>query len=125
LFSVDLELNYNQAAGDRDALISLLAFDITANEHVYLFSNRRHTLTGQYIGQMTYAPDPALLTPDHQYVVLYTLSLEVFSGSPDDLSHADGHFSMQIAPIPEPATLAILSVAGPLIVRRRRRTIMG
>ncbi len=85
-----------------------------------LFDARTRTnLVHPSIGNLSHDSAPVALFAGTQYVFQYGLELGASSGSPDALSHANGFLSMQIAPIPEPATLAILSVAGPFIVRRR------
>ena len=119
---INFSAAYNHALGDgtREALLSVGLTEVGITPSIINATQRHITLVDPPVGTLSYQSDPTPLSAGTAYVVNYRLRLMGSGGSPDILSHADGYFSMQITPIPEPGTLAVLSALAPLILLRRR-----
>jgi hypothetical protein len=117
--NLDSILNYNLPTGLLGAFLSFDVRDQTAGQYLL-------TRSAWYI---TY-PDPtgpgtlsctgdAALPAGHEFRVQYQMSLQT-SGASSGLATADGFVNFTLEPLPEPASLALLT---PLLLALRRRRV--
>ena len=111
--------NYQLGGGVRYALVNTSARDVASG----LTLHNENQFAGPFdpsVGTLNISENAQVsLLANRPYVFTYGMEVGSLSGSSTVLSHGNGAIQIQIAPIPEPATLALLLPAL-LLVRRRR-----
>ncbi|MBK8269236.1 MAG: PEP-CTERM sorting domain-containing protein [Planctomycetes bacterium] len=118
--SIALQYDYALGSGIREAIIQTAVSETNGDALLYHF-DFANTLVDPSVGQLDFDSGGILLSAGVQYWLQYQVELHSFSGSPTSLSHGNGHVAINISPVPEPATLFLISAALPLLFRRRRR----
>lgn len=118
LLTIDAEFNYALGSGDRRSTLSVGVYHVGVGS-VFSSIQRGLPIGGDPpIGTLT-LNDTILLEAGVHYDFGGLMEISSFSGSPTNLSHADGHLRLSIAPIPEPATLTLLLIVAPALRKRR------
>lgn len=114
--------NHIIAGGIRMAFLDIDVFDATTNQPIFSEFRRSFPIFGDpAIGELNISGNTTL-SSGTRYILQYTMQLDSQSGSPSVLSTGNGTISFEIAPVPEPTTLAlILPFAALLSTRRARR----
>ena len=82
--------------------------DLTANQYI-LGESRWYSTFSQPPGSGLLSMTPSIVLPaDHQFRIQYQMLLQT-SGYSSGLATADGHTNWTLAPVPEPATVALLA----------------
>lgn len=120
MLTIDIEYNYDLGNGDRAAEARLNIGGGPAPGSQLFFTTRyaRPLAGSPSEGTLTIHASVPLLAHEI-YGFSYGLELESFSGTPTNLSTADGFLKAHVVPIPEPATMAMLLLVTPALRRRR------
>ncbi|HWL92747.1 MAG TPA: hypothetical protein VNT79_04365 [Phycisphaerae bacterium] len=120
LLSIDILYDYSLGSGMREARVKGAVAD--SEGLVYNAEVIRDTLSSPSTGQITVDSPPIPLNAGTQYALVYLLRLMSFSGSPSSLSQGEGFIRLELVPIPEPSTSAMILSAGLFTIRRGRAT---
>jgi len=120
ILSIDILYDYSLGSGMREARVKGAVAD--SEGLVYNAEVIRNTLSSPSAGQITVDSPPIPLNAGTQYALVYLLRLMSFSGSASSLSQGEGFIRLELVPIPEPHTLALLALAGPLLLRKSHRS---
>lgn len=116
---VDAVYNFHLLGGDRQALLSLLIGDSTAQQMIYNATYISAPITGNpAIGSFTIQRSFDL-QEGHLYGLNYEMSVDSFSGSASVLATGDGYINFTFTRIPEPGSAALLALGLPWFLRRR------
>jgi len=116
----DIGLAWNLAPGDRQAILDFDVLTVGTPSTTLLTRSFGHSNIngGPPNGSFGYL-DNTLLPAGGQYRIQYTISFLSFNGSPTALSTGTSHIGLHLEPVPEPATLGLLSFAAIPLIRRR------
>ncbi len=112
--------NYQLASGDREARLNIRVRDVTLGLSLYSLTSSAVPITGDPASGTFHQMEELTLTPGHQFSLSYFMRLDSYSGSPNVVSTGSGFVQFTLAAIPEPASVALLALGLPWLLRRRR-----